>query len=196
MIPRNLQITGALVLLALIASAIYGIQLKRRDERNRQQATAALPVSGEAQSAKFKAMIAYDDDAVLVERELTASLPSESSARAKTMLRALFVEYMKSPSPHPLPPGSDVRTVYFANDGLCVIDLNAALADGHRSGMFVEQFTLFSILETLARNVPSARRFKVLVEGKERASLAGHADLSTTYDADAVRAAVNEYAQR
>jgi hypothetical protein len=196
MIPRNLQITGALLLLALIAAAIYGVQLKRRDERNRQQAAAAVPVGGEAQNVRFKASIAFDDDGILSERELTAALPEEKTARARTLLRALLLEYMKTPSPHPIPQGSDVRGVYLTPEGLCVVDLNAAFVDGHRSGMFAEQFTLFSLIETLALNLPDIRQIKVLVEGKERPSLAGHADLSVVYDAAAVHAAVKEYARR
>jgi hypothetical protein len=37
---------------------------------------------------------------------------------------------------------------------------------------------------------------KLLVDGKERASLAGHADLAGIYDIQAVHAAVQEYQHR
>jgi hypothetical protein len=62
--------------------------------------------------------------------------------------------------------------------------------------MLLEQFTLLSLMETLTMNMPSVRQVKVLVDGKERASLAGHADLSLLYGADAVHAAAKEYAHR
>jgi hypothetical protein len=86
--------------------------------------------------------------------------------------------------------------VYLTNGGLCVIDVNAALADQHRSGMLLEQFTLLSLMETLTMNMPKVQQVKILVDGKERASLAGHADLSSFYPADAVHAAVKEYSHR
>lgn len=196
MIPRSAQIAGALILLALLVAAIYGVQLRRRDERNRQQAhTAPLSAEG-ANQAKFPAMIAFDDDGVIAQRELSAALPQETSERVRMVLRTLLHQYSQSPSPHPLPQGSDVRAVYLTQDGLCVVDVNAALADQHRSGMLIEQFTLMSMLETLALNAPQVKRVKLLVEGKERASLAGHADLAGVYDIEAVHAAVKEYQHR
>jgi hypothetical protein len=196
MIPRSAQIAGALILLAVLAAAIYGVQLRRRDERNKQQARMA-PLSAEsANQTKFPAMIAFDDDGVLVQRDLNAALPQETSERVRMVLRTLLHQYSQSPSPHPLPAGSDVRAVYLTPDGLCVVDVNAALADQHRSGMLIEQFTLMSMLETLALNAPQVKRVKLLVDGKERASLAGHADLAGIYDIQAVHAAVQEYQHR
>jgi hypothetical protein len=196
MIPRSAQIAGALILLAVLAAAIYGVQLRRRDERNKQQARMA-PLSAEsANQTKFPAIIAFDDDGVLVQRDLNAALPQETSERVRMVLRTLLHQYSQSPSPHPLPAGSDVRAVYLTPDGLCVVDVNATLADQHRSGMLIEQFTLMSMLETLALNAPQVKRVKVLVDGKERASLAGHADLAGVYDIQAVHAAVQEYQHR
>ena len=196
MIPRNVQIAGGLILLALLAAAIYGIQLKKRDERNRQQAAPA-PLSAEsANQIKFPAVMAFDDDGVLAQRELSAALPQEPSERARMVLRTLLHQYTQNPSPHPVPAGSDVRAVYLTADGLCVVDLTAPLADQHRSGMLIEQFTLMSILETLSLNAPEVKRVKLLIDGKERTSLAGHADLAGIYDMQAVHAAVKEYEHR
>lgn len=196
MIPRSAQIAGALILLAVFAAAIYGVQLKRRDERNKKQAAAA-PLSAEnGNQTKFPASIAYDDDGVLVQRELTAALPQETSERVRMVLRTVLHQYMQNPSPHALPTGSDVKAVYLTADGLCVVDLNATFADQHRSGMLIEQFTVMSLLETVALNAPQVKRVKLLIDGKERASLAGHADLSSIYDVEAVRAAVKEYEHR
>jgi hypothetical protein len=196
MIPRNVQIAGGLILLAVIGAAIYGLQLQRRDYRNKRQAAAA-PLSAEnANQTRFNATVAFDDDGVLAHRELSAALPEEPSERTRMVLRTLLHYYTQTPSSHPLPAGSDVRAVYITPDGLCVVDLNATLADQHRSGMLIEQFTVMSMLETLAVNAPQVKRVKLLVDGKERASLAGHADLAGVYDIDQVHAAVKEYEHR
>jgi hypothetical protein len=196
MIPRNLQITGGVLLVALIGLSIYGVQLKRRDERNRQHA-AAMPLPSEAGSqTKFRAVIAYDDDGLLTQRELAAALPSENTERLRTVLRTLLHQYMQNPSPHAVPQGSDVRAVYLTANGLCVVDMNGTFAEQHRSGMLIEQFTIMSLLETLAINDASVKQVRFLVDGKERPSLAGHADLSATYDVAAVHDAVKEYMHR
>ena len=70
--------------------------------------------------------------------------------------------------------------------GLAVIDINAAFADGHRSGVLEEELTVASLIQTLAANIPGISRVKILVEGKERETLAGHADLSQFFDVSAV----------
>jgi hypothetical protein len=42
------------------------------------------------------------------------------------------------------------------------------------------------MIQTLTANIPDILRVKILVEGRDRETLAGHADLSDFYDADAV----------
>ena len=46
-----------------------------------------------------------------------------------------------------------------------------------------------SLVETLAMNVPGIRRVNILVEGKRRETLAGHADLSEAFDVATVEQA-------
>ena len=82
--------------------------------------------------------------------------------------------------------GAEVRNVYLVPPDLAVIDTNSALADGHRSGILEEELTVASLVETLAANTPGITRIRILVDGKERDSLAGHADLSGFYDVAAV----------
>ena len=78
--------------------------------------------------------------------------------------------------------GSEIRNVYLVDPGLAVVDMSSAMADGHRSGILVEELTIVSIVQTLSTNVPGINRVKFLVDGKERETLAGHADLSSVYD--------------
>jgi hypothetical protein len=67
-----------------------------------------------------------------------------------------------------------------------VIDLNAAFANLHRSGVLVEELTVASFIETLSANIPGIIRIKILVEGNQRDSLAGHIDLTNFFDVAAV----------
>jgi hypothetical protein len=69
---------------------------------------------------------------------------------------------------------------------LAVIDTNSAFADNHRSGVLVEELTVASLVETLSANIPGITRVRILVDGKSRDTLAGHADLSDFYDVAAV----------
>jgi hypothetical protein len=90
--------------------------------------------------------------------------------------------YLDHPSPHPLGPGSDVSDVFIVNKSLAVVDLNSAFAQGHRSGVWEESLTVDSLVATLAANMPEITKVKLLVNGEERETLAGHADLISVYD--------------
>ena len=188
MIPRHLQITFVMLLVVLLGGGVYMYQLKRRDERNAartaEQKPVTAPVAGPATKAKL--VVAYDDDGVIATRESEIPLPSDENGQARELVRALLATYTQKPSPHPVADGSDVRAVYMVANGLCVLDMNAQFAEGHRSGVLLEQMTVATIVETLTANLPGVRKVKFLVDGKDRETLAGHADLNMIYDANAV----------
>jgi len=134
--------------------------------------------------------IAYDEDGVFRTRNISAVVPSEPSARAKSVLEALIAYYLSKPSPHELADGSGVNSVFMVNRKLAVVDLNQALAEGHRSGVMVEDFTVISLIDTLATNLPQLERVKILINGKERETLAGHADIRSIYSTAAIHKVV------
>jgi hypothetical protein len=49
-----------------------------------------------------------------------------------------------------------------------------------------EELTVASLIQTLSANLPGILRVKILVEGKQRETLAGHADLSSFFDVVAI----------
>jgi hypothetical protein len=113
-------------------------------------------------------------------------MPSGRQQRAEELLRALLSIYLDKNSPHHLGAGAEIRSVYLVDPGVAVIDLNSAFADTHRSGVLVEQLTVASLIQTVSVNTPNLLKVKILVDGKQRDTLAGHADLSSYYDVAAV----------
>lgn len=194
MIPRHAQITVALLLVGACVLGFYVLNEKRKAEEQLRRVAdprpVAAPVAGTPQ--KVVLVIAYDEEGVLRRREATVVLPEDRALRAREVLRALLNEYVKKPSPHPLAEGSDIKDVYLFQSNLAVIDTSAAFADAHRSGIYVESLTIVSMIDTLAANVPGITRVKILVEGKERETLAGHADLMPFYEVATVHELVKE----
>jgi hypothetical protein len=113
--------------------------------------------------------------------------------RARETLRSVLAQYQQTPSPHPLAKGADIKDVYFINDETMIVDTTASFADGHPSGILLEQMTLTSLIETLNANVPGITKVKFLVDGKERETLAGHADLMSFYQTAAVHELAKEF---
>lgn len=194
MIPRNVQITLVLLFLLVLVSGVYIVHLRRGTQDNLSAAAedrlVAPPEMGKRESVKLT--IAYDDDGVFRSRQIRGVLPTEPEARARAVLQLLIGQYVSRPSPHPLAPASAVKTVFLVKDKLAVLDLNEQFVDGHRSGVMVEDFTLLSLIDTLGSNFPNLEQVKFLVDGKERETLAGHADLKAIYNTAAVHRLVEQ----
>jgi hypothetical protein len=79
---------------------------------------------------------------------------------------------MPIPEPKGLPP---------VPGELAVIDLSAAFAAAHPSGIEPETLTLLAILGTLHDNLPQITQVRFLVDGHPKDTLAGHADLTRVY---------------
>ena len=192
MIPRHLIIAVAILLAITLGMGFYVLRMRARVDRTDVSATntqpVAPPVSGSSEQVTL--YVAYDDAGVLRPKSVRITLPTGRQERAAEILRALLTLYLDKFSPHPLGRGSDIRDVYLVDPGLAVIDLNAAFADGHRSGVLVEELSVVSLVQTLSANIPGITRVKILVEGNERETLAGHADLSNFFDVPSVTQAV------
>ena len=194
MIPRHLFIGVAVLLLAVLGMSLYAWHMRGSAAAGPVSASDTRPVVPPAAgpTERITLFVAYDDVGVLHAQSAQIPLPSVRQQRAEELLRALLALYLDKSSPHPLPQGADIRSVYLVDPGLAVIDINAAFADGHRSGVLSEELTVASLIQTLSANISGILRVKILVEGKERETLAGHADLSAIFDVSAVNQLTSE----
>ncbi len=194
MIPRHLLIAVAAMTVVVLAMSGYVWRMRRRVEQveapHVDTRPVAPPVSGPTEQVTL--YVAHDELGVLRAEAAHIPLPTGRQERAQELLRALIGVYLDKSSSHPLGPGAEIRDVYLVDPGLAVIDANAAFANAHRSGVLDEELTVASLVETLSTNISGITRVKILVDGKQRDTLAGHADLTGFYDV----AAVNELASQ
>jgi hypothetical protein len=189
MIPRHLIIGFAVLLAAALGLSLFAWHMRKSVAAPPPAAAVdtrplAPPVSGP--SERVVLFIAHDDDGTLRGESAQIPMPSGRQQRAEELLRALLSIYLDKNSPHHLGVGAEVRSVYLVDPGVAVIDVNSAFADTHRSGVLVEQLTVASLIQTVSVNIPNLLKVKILVDGKQRDTLAGHADLSSYYDVTAV----------
>ena len=187
MIPRHFYIAVSVLLAAALAMSLYAWRMRGRAATpvlSADTRPVVPPVAGATEQVTL--FVAYDDLGVLHAQPAHIPLPSVRQERAEELLRALLALYLNKSSPHPLPAGSDIRSVYLVDPGLAVIDFNAAFADGHRSGVLSEELTVASLIQTLSANIPGILKVKILVEGKQRDTLAGHIDLSSFFDVSGI----------
>ena len=184
MTRRVLAIFAVLGVVALVLG-LYALHLKRKVAREAQTATEqqlGLAPPGNGPPEPVTLYVASDSDGTLRKTQVSVALPAERSERDRAVLRALFSQYLQSSSPHPIGPKSDVREVYLMGDDMAIVDTTSAFADAHPSGVLAEELTIASLVATLNANDSKIARVKILVNGQERETLAGHADLRRFYE--------------
>jgi len=187
-IPRQFLISLAVLVVALAGMSMYAWRMRKAVVGTPAAANdtrpLAPPVAGPTERVVL--FVAHDEDGSLRGESAQIPMPSGRQQRAEELLRALLSIYLDKSSPHPLGAGAEVRSVFLVDPGVAVIDLNSAFADTHRSGVLVEELTIASLIHTVSVNTPDIMKVRILVDGKERDTLAGHADLSSFYEVSAV----------
>jgi len=183
--PRRIVIGFALLALAAVALGFYALHLKRkvvRDEQNANEQLLAVTPQSNRPPESVTLYVANDNDGSVGKTQVSVPMPVERSERARAALRTLLAQYLKSDSPHPIGKDSDIRQVFLMEDGTAIVDTNSAFADAHPSGVLAEELTVASLVLTLNASDSGITRVKILVNGQERETLAGHADLKRFYE--------------
>ena len=191
---RRVLVMFAVLAIIALGLAFYALHLKRKVARDEQLAAQQLALAPPANGppASVTLYIASDSDGTLRRTQMNVTLPPERTERDRAVLRALLGQYLQSSSPHPIGAGADVRDVYLLGDDTAIVDTNAAFADAHPSGVLAEELTVASMVVTLNANDTKIGRVKILVNGQERETLAGHADLRRFYEASNIGQVVKD----
>ena len=107
MISRALFITMIVLLIAVVALGIYGLHMKHQAELATLLGPEAKPVSApvNGSTAVVALFVPNDLDGVLVRSDVSISVPSDPSGRAREILRALVTACQAKDSTHPLASG-------------------------------------------------------------------------------------------
>jgi len=191
---RRVLVMFAVLAMIALGLAFYALHLKRKVARDEQLAAQQLALAPPANGppTPVTLYVASDSDGTLRRTQVNVTLPPERTERDRAVLRALFGQYLQSSSPHPIGAGADVRDVYLLGDDTAIVDTNAAFADAHPSGVLAEELTVASMVVTLNANDTKIQRVKILVNGQERETLAGHADLRRFYEASNIGQVVKD----
>jgi hypothetical protein len=185
---RPMKILLALLALAVLLGAVYLRTLQQRVERTadpqraEEQARREVtqepiesPTDARSRARMFWAAPARTGALGAIDIEL--SLSADPPLRARQILNALIVE-APSAAHRTLPLELTVLEFYLLPDGTAVADFSHALATATPAGILSEQLAVDSIARTLEANVPQIRRLKILIQGQEMDTVAGHVDLT------------------
>jgi spore germination protein GerM len=86
-----------------------------------------------------------------------------------------------------LPASTSVRAVFLTSDGTAYLDLSSDALAEFTPGIQVETLAIYSLVDSIAMNIPSVKKVRFLIQGQEVETLDGHADLTAAYAPDPTR---------
>jgi spore germination protein GerM len=104
----------------------------------------------------------------------------KSSKHPEFFARSIVESLIKGPQQglaRTIPAETAVRAVYLAPQGICYLDLTSGVAENHPGGIRSELLSIYSIVNSLVLNVAEIEAVKILINGDEAMTLAGHIDL-------------------
>jgi hypothetical protein len=180
----------------LVSSVLMAVVLLRMRERAMDRLLASAetmplnpPAGRPVQSVTM--MMANDMDGSVQPATQNLALPVDANARAHVILQHLITNYARPNAKHPIATNKGVNEIFFMTLPLesnqvvpgmiAVVDLSTSFVEAHPSGIEPETLTLLSIIGTLHANFPQISEVRFLVDGQQRDTLAGHADLTRVY---------------
>lgn len=105
-------------------------------------------------------------------------LYSEPTERLKQIVAALVQATLPNYR-NPIPRGTSLNEAYIDSQKTAYLDFSHHLADGHIGGTTAELITVSAILKTVFDAFPNEIiHVQILIDGKEKKTLAGHLNLS------------------
>jgi len=83
-----------------------------------------------------------------------------------------------------IPPETKLRAFYILKNGTAYVDLTDEASGGHPGGIQMERLSIYSIVNSLILNVAEIQMVKILINGRDALTLAGHLDLRFSLKAD------------
>ena len=83
-----------------------------------------------------------------------------------------------------IPAETTLRALFITQDGTAYVDMTKAVTEKHPGGSKSELMTIYSIVNSLILNIPEIDAVKILIEGCESMTLAGHIDTRFPFKAN------------
>ena len=152
-------------------------QLNREDPDSR--------IAGPMQSKRSAAHLYFADrnNYYLMSEQRVVSHSGDSVDYARSIVEAL-IKGPQTSLVRTIAADTELMAIFIIPDGVCYVDLSQAVGKDHPGGCNSELLTIYSVVNSLILNVPEIKRVKLLIDGKEVQTLAGHIDLAFPLEAN------------
>ena len=149
------------------------------------RADSLLQLTGPMQPKKSAVHLYFADrnNYYLMSEQRVVSHSGDSVDYARSIVEALIKGPQKSLA-RTIAASTELRAIYIIPAGICYVDFSQAVEKDHPGGCNSELLTIYSVVNSLILNVPGIKRVKLLIDGTETQTLAGHIDLAFPFEAN------------
>jgi hypothetical protein len=108
---------------------------------------------------------------------------NDAAAQTKEIVKALL-EGSKAGLVNTFPAGVVLIDVKVGDAGIAFVNFSKNLIKKYQGGSTAEMATIYSLTNSITQNVPSIKKVKILVEGKELSSIKGHISTQKAFSPD------------
>lgn len=176
---NKIKIVILIILIFILGFVIYDNYIKRTQIRSTIFKKTEFQLYSE--DAKPKEVVLYTGDMITDSFKLYKDTIFESEHlinEIKQILQKLFEFKNRRDYISLIPEGTILREAYLDANNICYIDLSSEIKLNHKGGTQAEFLTIYSIVNTVCYNFPQIKGVKILIDGKEEETLAGHIDIS------------------
>jgi spore germination protein GerM len=135
------------------------------------------PLVASARVSEVTLLFGSQDSDGLVPESRRVSAAASPLGRARTALEELFQGsrrgYLAT-----VPEGTRLHEVYQDPGRVVYVDVSRDIQSRHEGGTSEELRTVYSIVGTVLANVPEATGVRILIDGRQQATLAGHVNIT------------------
>ena len=119
----------------------------------------------------------------LTAEDMVVARPAGTKTLAMAIVEALIDGPQKALT-RTIPQGTTLRAFHLLENGTAYVDLSKEIKENHPGGARTELMTIYSLVNSIVLNMPDVAAVKLLIEGQEEATLAGHIDLRYPFTAN------------
>jgi len=181
---RRYLIALILVAVSMVAGIVFYLIFHQPEEpmpapEGAKQSGPPAAVNGAVVNLYF----ADNDRLFLTAESRTVPNTKDPSILGRHIIEALIRGPQKGLA-RTVPEAAALRAIYITENGRAYVDLKDGIMAHHPGGSKSELMTIYSIVNSLVLNVPAIHSVKIIVEGRESMSLAGHIDLRYPFKAN------------
>jgi spore germination protein GerM len=123
------------------------------------------------------------EDAYLTAEDRVVAQPVDTKTMGGVIVDAL-IEGPREALTRTIPEGTTLRAFHVLENGTAYVDLSKEIRENHIGGARSELMTVYSLVNSIVLNLTEVDAVKILIDGQEETTLAGHIDLRYPFTAN------------